>query len=165
MTWALAIVLALDAAFGEPRWLWSRVPHPVVLMGKLIGWADRTCNTGDRSRYGGAGVLALVLLVVGAISVIPRFLPMGWALEILFAAILIAHRALVQHVGDVVAALCEGLAPGRAAVSHLVGRDPATLDEAGVARAAIESAAENFADGVVAPAFWFAVAGLPGIAL
>ncbi len=85
--------------------------------------------------------------------------------EVLGAAVLLAQRSLADHVGAVAGALRVSLAEGRGAVARIVGRDPETLDQAGVARAAIESAAENFSDGVVAPVFWFLVGGLPGIAV
>ncbi len=90
-------------------------------------------------------------------------LPLGILLAAIIASTLLAQRSLHDHVAQVATALDQhGLDAGRAAVSHIVGRDPQSLDEAGVARAAIESLAENFSDGVVAPAFWLAVAGLAG---
>ncbi len=161
----LAAALVLDALLGEPQALWSRVPHPVVLFGRLIAWLDARLNSGaDRRRK---GVLALVLLLAAALPLplLIAALPYGWVLEILGAAALLAQRSLVCHVGAVADALDRSLDQGRAAVSRIVGRDPDTLDRAGVARAAIESAAENFSDGVVAPAFWFLLGGLPGIVL
>ncbi|MEO0621966.1 MAG: adenosylcobinamide-phosphate synthase CbiB [Pseudomonadota bacterium] len=161
----LALALALDAAFGEPEALWRRVPHPVVLIGRAISALEAWLNQGAGRRA--KGVFGLVLLVV----------PLGagaWALshpalygvaEVALAAILLAQRSLVEHVGAVADELDQGLVEGRKAVAMIVGRDPEQLDKAGVARAAIESAAENFSDGLVAPAFWFAVGGLPGIVL
>jgi adenosylcobinamide-phosphate synthase len=161
----LAAALILDALVGEPPALWSRLPHPVVLLGRLVGWLDRRLNTGpDRRRNGVLAVLAL-LLVALPVPLLIAALPFGPVLETLGAAALLAHRSLVDHVGAVAAALERSLAEGRAAVGRIVGRDPQSLDRAGVARAAIESAAENFSDGVVAPAFWFAVGGLPGLVL
>ena len=161
----LVPALILDAALGEPPWLWSRVPHPVVLMGRWLGWLDRPLNRGARRRAKGVLALFLTLIPVAAVSALPWFLSYGWVIEVVGAAILLAQRSLIDHVGAVARGLRDGLGPGRAAVGLIVGRDPAILDESGVARAAIESAAENFADGVIAPAFWFAVGGLPGIAL
>ena len=161
----LAAALILDALVGEPQALWSRVPHPVVLLGRLVAWLDRRLNNGpDRRRMGVLAVLAL-LLVTLPVPVAIAALPFGWVLEILGAAILLAQRSLVEHVGAVAAALERSLDEARDAVSRIVGRDPQSLDRAGVARAAIESAAENFSDGVVAPAFWFLLGGLPGIVL
>jgi adenosylcobinamide-phosphate synthase len=161
----LAAALILDALVGEPPALWSRSPHPVVLLGRLVGWLDRRLNTGpDRRRNGVLAVLAL-LLVALPLPLLIAALPFGWVLEVLGAAILLAQRSLAEHVGAVADALDGSLAEGRGAVARIVGRDPGSLDRAGVARAAVESAAENFSDGVVAPAFWFAVGGLPGIVL
>lgn len=161
----LALALILDALLGEPDWLWRRVPHPAVLFGRLVGILEARLNRGTGRRL--RGVLALVLLMVAA--GLPAWLlsrlPLGGAFEVLGAAVLLAQRSLADHVGAVAAALRVSLAEGRVAVSRIVGRDPETLDPAGVSRAAIESAAENFSDAVVAPAFWFLVAGLPGIAV
>ncbi|MEM7190951.1 MAG: adenosylcobinamide-phosphate synthase CbiB [Pseudomonadota bacterium] len=161
----LALVLVLDAAIGEPRWLWTRVPHPVVAMGGLISWLDQRLNKGAYKRVAGVGSLIILLLVTGAIAVGLSALPHGWVIETVVGAILLAHRSLVSHVGAVSDGLGRNLEDGRTAVSMIVGRDPDALDMSGVSRAAIESAAENFSDGVVAPAFWFLLAGLPGIAL
>lgn len=158
---ALVIALALDAVFGEPRWLWSHLPHPAVLMGRAIGWADARFNSAGARRLKGAlviaGLVALAILIGLALS------QLGWLAEALVAAILLAQRSLVDHVRAVATGLRAGLAEGRAAVAMIVGRDTAGMDEAAVARAAIESAAENFSDGVVAPAFWFLIGGLPGM--
>ena len=154
--------MALDAVMGEPRWLWSRVPHPAVLMGRLIGWADMRFNTGPRWHN---GVLVVMGLVAGAalLGVVIEALPLGWLWSLVGGAILLAQRSLVQHVQAVADGLRYGVGEGRRAVAMIVGRDTRDLDEAAVARAAIESAAENFSDGVIAPAFWYLVGGLPGI--
>jgi len=118
------------------------------------------------------GVLALVVLlgVVAmatlAIQSALLILPLGLIGAAILASTLIAQRSLHQHVARVADALeRDGLRGGREAVSQLVGRDTETLDEAGIARAAIESLAENFSDGVVAPVFWMIIAGLPGAAI
>jgi len=161
----LAIALILDALFGEPRIAWSRVPHPVVAMGRVIAWAELRLNRGGDRRAKGVLTLVLLLGVALPVPMIIASWSHGWPLEILGAAILLAHRSLVDHVRAVADGLGRSLAEGRAAVSTIVGRDPESLDAAGVARSAIESAAENFSDGVVAPAFWFAILGLPGIVL
>lgn len=158
----LAVALLLDALIGEPGWLWRRLAHPVVLMGRAIDMADRRLNSGRHRRAKGAAALALLVAAVALAAAILALIPLA---ETLGAAVLLAHRSLVEHVRDVATALRRGLPQGRIAIARIAGRDPESLDEAGVARAALESAAENFSDGVVAPAFWFAVAGLPGIAV
>jgi adenosylcobinamide-phosphate synthase len=161
----LALALVLDAIFGEPDWLWRRAPHPAVLFGRGIGWLEGLLNEGANRRA--KGVVAVVVLAI-AVWLPAWLLSQGIFLgvfEVLGAAVLLAQRSLADHVRAVADALRVSLADGRAAVARIVGRDPETLDQAGVARAAIESAAENFSDGVVAPVFWFLVGGLPGIAL
>ncbi|TNE68004.1 MAG: cobalamin biosynthesis protein [Rhodobacteraceae bacterium] len=157
---ALCLAMALDAVFGEPKWLWDRVPHPAVVMGRLIGGADRRFNCGAARKA--KGILLVIVLVIGAaaLGLVLRQIPL---VEVLLGAVLLAQKSLVEHVKAVARGLERSLAEGRYAVSMIVGRDTSELDEAAVARGAIESAAENFSDGVIAPAFWFLVAGLPGI--
>lgn len=159
---SLALALLLDALFGEPRLLWSRWPHPAVLMGRAVGWLDARLNTGTALRM--RGVVALVALVAGgwALGMLLAALP-GAVAEVIVGAILLAQRSLSDHVSAVAAALRLSVAEGRRSVAMIVGRDTAAMDEPAVARAAIESAAENLSDGVVAPAFWMLVGGLPGI--
>ena len=168
----LLLALVIDALVGDPDWLWRRVPHPVVLFGRTIDRLDAALNNtswSDGERRA-AGVLAVVVLVVGAGVVgwlIARALlvaPFGWVLEAVVASAFIAQRSLYDHVARVQQAFASGgLEAARRAVSAIVGRDPQALDEAGVCRAAIETTAENFSDGVVAPVFWFALLGLPGL--
>jgi adenosylcobinamide-phosphate synthase len=168
----LLAALAIDAVFGEPSWLYTRAPHPVVLIGGLIGRLDRLLNQevlGETLRRT-LGAVALGLLLIATVlptaivSGVLSWLPGGWLVEALLASTLIAQRSLYDHVAAVAAALeTGGLSAGRRAVSMIVGRNPESLDEAGASRAAIESCAENFSDGVVAPVFWFIVLGLPGI--
>ena len=163
--------LLIDAATGDPPWLYRRVPHPVVALGKLVELAERILYAPSprwRGTVGGAvSVVAVVGASIAAAWSIDRFLierwTHGWVLEALIASTLLASRGLHDHAGAVAGGLERGLAAGREAVSHVVGRDPASLDEAGVARGAVESIAENFSDGVVAPLFWYALAGLPGL--
>lgn len=157
--------LLLDARLGEPRWLWDRWPHPAVLMGRAVAALDRGLNRGGHRKL--RGVAAVLLLVAGAwaLGALLATLPFGWAFEILGAAILMAQRSLADHVQAVGDALRLSLADGRRMVARIVGRDTAAMDEPAAARAAIESAAENLSDGVVAPAFWFLIGGLPGIAI
>jgi adenosylcobinamide-phosphate synthase len=157
----LILALLLDAALGEPKWLWDRIPHPAVLMGRAVGILDRHLN---RNRYRLlAGFLALVLLMGGAYLLGAALSLLGDVVQIILAAILLAHRSLVQHVRAVADSLRVSLGDGRRAVAMIVSRDTSGMDQSAVARAAIESAAENLSDGVVAPAFWFLVGGLPAL--
>ncbi|MEO0831218.1 MAG: adenosylcobinamide-phosphate synthase CbiB [Pseudomonadota bacterium] len=159
LVWAML----LDAALGEPRWLWSRLPHPAVLMGRAVDWADAKYNAkGEGTRQRGA-LAILVLCLVAALA--GWILSLHWMVELLVAAILLAQRSLVQHVQSVAVALEENLPAARRAVAQIVGRDTKEMDEPSIARAAMESASENLSDGVVAPVFWFLIAGLPGMAV
>lgn len=159
----LAGALALDALLGEPDWLWSRLPHPAVAMGRAVGWLDRRLNRGAARR--GKGVLAVALLAAGALGLGSLLAELGWLVELLVAAALLAQRSLADHVQAVADALRLSVGDGRQAVARIVSRDTRDMDGAQVARAAIESAAENLSDGVVAPALWFLLAGLPGLLL
>jgi len=163
MSGLLLLALLLDAAAGEPRLIWDRWPHPAVLMGRAVGWADARFNQGAARRLKGALVMAGLAVLAGftgwAIALVPDF----GLLEILVAAVLLAQRSLVQHVQAVADALRLSLGDGRRAVSMIVGRDTGAMRPPDVTRAAIESAAENLSDGVVAPAFWFLIGGLPGL--
>ena len=161
MGWELVIAMLLDAVFGEPRMLWDRLPHPAVLMGRLVAFLDRTLNTGQDRKS--KGVLALSVLcftaaVIG--SVLSQF---GWVIEIIVSAILLAQKSLIDHVRAVATGLRTSIEEGRFAVSMIVSRDTKDMNQAQVARSAIESAAENFSDGVIAPAFWFLIGGLPAM--
>jgi adenosylcobinamide-phosphate synthase len=159
---SLLLALILDAVLGEPRLLWDRVPHPAVLMGRAVDLLDRRLNRGTRRRA--RGVLALLLLAGGAggLGLFLAGLP-GHVAEVVVGAVLLAQRSLAEHVAAVAAGLRMSLAEGRRSVAMIVGRDTAGMDVPSVGRAAIESAAENLSDGVVAPALWMLVGGLPGI--
>jgi len=159
----LILALILDALFGDPDSLWRRLPHPAALMGRAVSALDARLNTGPNRKRAGAVALALLLIPTALIGQIIASIPDAGLLEILIAAILLAQNSLVKHVRAVALGLKTSLAEGRRAVAMIVGRDAQSLDETGVARSAIESAAENFSDGVVAPAFWLLVFGLPGI--
>lgn len=168
--------LMLDALIGDPDWIWRRLAHPVALIGGLIAGLDRVLNreTWSRRMRKMAGVLTVLLLVVAAgvggffieISLrqtqgshIAAMAGLG-----LIASVFIAQQSLYRHVARVRSAFTTGgLVAAREAVAMIVGRDPESLDESGVARAAIESCAENFSDGVVAPVFWLVLLGLPGL--
>ncbi len=170
--WILIVALLIDWVVGDPPWLYRFVPHPVVLIGKLIGFLDRKLNRETRAQTDRhiRGAIAVVVtvgiaaLVGWGVQDVARKIPHGWLIEAAFAGVLIAARDLWREVGRVRRALVkEGLEAGRVAVGRIVGRDPKSLDKHGVARAAVESLSENFADGVVAPAFWFLLFGLPGL--
>jgi adenosylcobinamide-phosphate synthase len=168
----LFMALGIDAVLGEMNWLFRRLPHPVVAIGNAIGALERRLNrsslpASDRRLR---GIVSVVLMLAGALAVggtiafVARSFPHAWIVEVFFAATLLAQKGLFHHVDDVARALqAHGLEAGRYAVSRIVGRDPQSLDEHGVARAAIESLAENFSDAVVAPAFWYVLFGLPGL--
>ena len=158
----LVIAMLLDAALGEPRWLWNSIPHPAVLMGRLIGWCDARFNRGDSKQLMGLLTLLGLCLCAGLSGWLIQLLPTS-ILDIVILAILLAQKSLVEHVQAVANALRLSLGDARKSVAMIVGRDTRTMDEPAVARSAIESAAENLSDGVIAPIFWFAIAGLPGL--
>ncbi|MCE8535031.1 cobalamin biosynthesis protein [Ruegeria pomeroyi] len=159
----LGFAMLLDAALGEPEWLWSRLRHPAVLIGDIISVLDDELNEGGYRRLKGVAVTAI--LAVGALSVGALLSLLGPVAEVLICAILLAQKSLAGHVADVADALRLSLPEARRSVARIVSRDTATMSEPQVARAAIESAAENLSDGVIAPAFWFLVGGLPGLLL
>jgi adenosylcobinamide-phosphate synthase len=175
MSVALALLaMLIELCFGYPQALLRVVGHPVTWIGHLIAALDRLLNrdTADPHWRRGAGLVAVLLLlgIVGSIAyVVDRELfrlPFGLLGIAVIASTLIAQRSLHRHVADVAGALENGgIAAGRDTVAKIVGRDTAALDTAGVARAAIESLAENFSDAVVAPVLWLAITGLPGAAL
>ncbi|MEE9454521.1 MAG: adenosylcobinamide-phosphate synthase CbiB [Paracoccaceae bacterium] len=159
----LIFALVLDALFGEPAWLWMHLPHPATLMGRAVDWLDLRLNRGEHRRFaGGVAIISLVLVTLLA-GVAISLLPDAGVFEVLGAAILLAQRSLCDHVSAVATGLRENLENGRKAVAMIVGRDSGDLDESSITRSAIESAAENFSDAVIAPAFWFLLFGLPGI--
>jgi adenosylcobinamide-phosphate synthase len=168
------IALLIEALVGYPDWLVQSIGHPVTWMGRLISLLDDTLNHERLSRASrrAAGIASLLIVigVTGGVAyVVERslfWLPLAVVFAALPASTLLAQRSLYAHVERVAVALeTEGLAAGRKAVSHIVGRDTQVLDEAAVARAAIESLAENFSDGVVAPALWLAIGGMTGAAV
>ena len=166
--------MLIELAAGYPQALVRAIGHPVTWIGTLIALLDRSLNraTDTPEHRRGAGIVAAVIvcLIVGVVAFVVQRelvrLPFGIFLAALAASALIAQRSLHRHVADVALALeKDGLDAGRRAVARIVGRDTGVLDEAGVARAAIESLAENFSDGVVAPVLWMIIGGLPGAAL
>ncbi|ASY63374.1 Adenosylcobinamide-phosphate synthase [Sinorhizobium sojae CCBAU 05684] len=169
----LAVALLLDRLVGDPDWLWSRITHPIVHFGRAISLFDKGFNRAGlgKGSLRLRGLVTIVALVVTSIVVgvvLDRLFDVlgavGFLVEAIIVAVFLAQKSLADHVIRVADGLRrDGLAGGREAVSMIVGRDPNTLDEPAVCRAAIESLAENFSDGVVAPAFWYALAGLPGL--
>ena len=165
--------MLIELGIGYPQRLVSVIGHPATWIGALIGWLDRLLNRGTAiplRRAAGILAVVVVLAVVGAIAWLAQWqllrLPFGILIIAGLAGTMIAQRSLHRYVANVASALeLQNLDSGRKAVSHIVGRDTAGLDSAGVARAAIESLAENFSDGVVAPVFWLVVGGLPGAVL
>lgn len=164
--------LILDAMIGDPAWLWRRVLHPVALIGRGIEFIDERYNRvtySDQRRKQLGIVLGVGLVVLGGLiglilSSVFSFTRYGAFLEALLVTVLIAQKSLYLHVEEVMRALDrDGVGAGRLAVSRIVGRETQRLDESGVARAAIESLAENFSDGIVGPVFFYLVAGLPGL--
>jgi adenosylcobinamide-phosphate synthase len=165
--------LLIERLTGYPEPLVKAMGHPVIWIGKLISWLDNTLNRPAfpprRRRQAGILALGILIAVAGAVALavaVLSLLPFGILLTAAAASSLLAQRSLGEHVAAVADALeSGGLPAGRIAVSRIVGRDPDPLDEAGISRAAIESLAENFSDGIVAPAFWLGVGGLPGGAI
>jgi adenosylcobinamide-phosphate synthase len=169
---AVLLALAVDAIVGDPDSISRRNLHPVQLIGRVIAWADQRFNldgdTPGLRRNAGAwtviGLVAGAVLLGWAVQTILLALPLGPLWLGLVMSSLIAQRGLYDHVAAVASGLeIGGIGGGRLAVSRIVGRDPEALDQGGVSRAAIESLAENFSDGVVAPVFWAALLGLPGL--
>ena len=167
----MLMATAIDRMIGWPNWLYARIGHPVTWAGHLIASLEAALNRAALPRKP-MGVLALLVCIAAALlpSVLAQALLPGNVSGILVGGCLawplVALRSLQDHVAAVEIPLAAGELPAaRQAVSMIVGRNPDALDEAGVARAALESLAENTSDGIVAPVFWGAVAGLPGIAV
>ncbi|WP_461354592.1 adenosylcobinamide-phosphate synthase CbiB [Bradyrhizobium sp. USDA 4454] len=168
----MAMAMAVDALIGWPSAVFARIGHPVTWLGRLINLLDRAWNRDADApslrRVAGVAAAILVIALAAAIGwAIQSALASGWVRVILVGVLawpLLALRSLHDHVAAVANPLTSGdVAAARLAVAQIVGRDPATLDDAGIARATIESLAENASDGIVAPVFWGALFGLPGI--
>ncbi|MGJ3264752.1 MAG: adenosylcobinamide-phosphate synthase CbiB [Salinarimonas sp.] len=168
----LVLALLAEAAIGYPGRVYTAIGHPVTWIGALIGALDRDLNREDASpaarRTMGVVALVAILAVPGVLALAVQVILSGLGLVgllvgAILASTLLAQRSLHEHVAAVRDGLrAGGIEGGRAAVSMIVGRNPKTLDEPAICRAAIESLSENFSDGVVAPAFWIGVGGLPG---
>ena len=168
---AVILAMMIDRLLGEPDWLYRQMHHPVAFIGRSITWFESQLldvnAQPSRQRYLGIAVL-FVLVIAGIIA--------GWSLEWLLSklplaliwiavpiAMFLAHRSLIDHVKDVALGLEQNVQAARKSVARIVGRDPEVLDEHGIARAAVESLAENLSDAVIAPLFWTLVGGLPGL--
>lgn len=168
---ALFFALLLDLLFGDPPWLWGRIPHPVVWVGRAVAWFERTWRPerqeAEANLRAGAMLTGILVLAAALSGLLVHRLagegPVGVLIVGIVAFPLFAWRSLVEHVRAVRDALCRSLPEARLAVGRIVGRDPAAMDRAAIARAAVESLAENFSDGVVAPWFWMLLFGLPGL--
>lgn len=169
---AMAVAMAIDVALGWPAAVYARIGHPVTWIGRLIRWMDHSLNREAESPLRGRILGALAALVViglptACAAMVQSLLPGGWAGVLLTGILawpLVAARAMHEHVLTVAQQLGHGDIPAaRHAVSMIVGRDVSILDEPGIARAALESLAENTSDGIVAPLFWGVIFGLPGI--
>ncbi|WP_322414689.1 adenosylcobinamide-phosphate synthase CbiB [Mesorhizobium huakuii] len=164
--------LAVESVLGYPDWLFRAIGHPVTWFGRLISFLDIRLNHATDPdalrRQRGVQALLVIVLVPAVMGLFVQlvllwFVPLGFFITALLATSLLSQKSLYEHVEAVADSLDSGgLAMGRVAVSRIVGRDPEALDRAAVCRAAIESLAENFSDGIVAPAFWTGVGGLAG---
>lgn len=167
----LLAALAIEAYVGDLGVLFRFLTHPVAFIGGIVGRLEKKMNRDKRSQVDRAfrGLALVLVMVAGAGAVgwgvqwLSQHHTFGWILEFMLLVTLLAQRSLYDHVRAVARGLDESLEAGRAAVSHIVGRDPKQLDEHGVARGAIESLAENFGDGIVAPVFWYVLFGFPGL--
>jgi adenosylcobinamide-phosphate synthase len=172
------VSVAVERLVGYPNFIYRVIGHPVTWIGSLIATMDEKLNTTPHvkslSRLN--GVLAVVLLcaavwfVAASIDIICNAFAYGHIASALLATTLIAQKSLRDHVRDVGRGLSASLTEGRAAVAKIVGRDTRGLNISDVVKAALESLAENTADGVVAPVFWYCfgcltIGGLPALAL
>ncbi len=167
----LIIALLIDSIIGDPDWLWKRVRHPVSLFATFVLYFDklrRPSNTPATDKlFGIVAITALTLISILIGIILAYLLKDSWwgiIISALTASIFVAQKSLFCHVKPVYKALqSNDLEKSREQVSKIVGRDPKHLDKSGVARATIETAAENLSDGIVAPVFWFFLFGLPGL--
>jgi len=170
---AAALALIVERITGYPAALQRWIGHPVEWMGRLIAWLEMRLNDPRAKpfvvRLRGAAALLVLLAITLAGALVARAvahnLPAGLLWEAALAVPFIAQKSLREHVRAVLIALESSIAEGRLAVSAIVGRDASALDEPSIAKAALESLAESTSDGVIAPLFWFAIGGLPGLAL
>ncbi len=168
-----ALVLVIESFVGYPPALQKLIGHPVEWIGKLISYIDEGLNDPevDPAQNRRHGILAVILLC--AAVGIPTWIlaktlsqySYGWVINVVLATAFVAQKSLRDHVSAVDRALGVSISAARTEIKKIVGRDPETLDENGVAKAALESLAENTADGITAPIFWYALLGLPGLVI
>lgn len=171
VVWILFAAMILDIALGDPAWMFKRVAHPIVYIGKVIGFFDKSFNQWKLGKntlvFRGYMVLVALFLMGLGVGIGLEFLfslsIFLLPIKILVISIFLAIRSLYSHVKDVYNALNIGLLEAKATVAKIVGRDVTKMTEISITRAAIESLAENMSDGVIAPIFWYLVAGLPGL--
>ncbi len=169
----LLLAIILDMVVGDPDWLWRKLPHPVVGFGKVISILDQRLNRirDNRQMRKKLGILALAIMLLLAlvaglllVGLFGQLGILGFAFETVIVAVLIAQKSMSDHIKAIIEPLSTGDIEGaRTAVSMIVGRQTAEMETSDIARSSIESLAENFSDGVVAPIFWYAILGLPGI--
>jgi len=169
--WRAFLAALIERFVGYPENIQKAIGHPAQWMGAAIDWLDANLNTRPHDLFEGRMRGAAALLVLIGASALPAWFiahllsgfSSGWIIEAALATAFLAQKSLRDHVRDVERALSSSLTAGKAAVSKIVGRNTETLDESGISRAALESLAENAADGVVAPLFWYLLLGLPGL--
>ena len=158
----LLIGWVLDLLLGDPQWM----PHPVVWFGKMIAFGEKQLNRGTHRKFKGALLaIFLVVFVFGICWVIDHFLS-DWV-SILFRSLIIfwclAGTTLIREVRQTFLAVDRSLEEGRKQVARIVGRDTTELSAQEIRTAALETLAENLSDGVIAPLFWLAIGGVPGM--
>jgi len=157
----------VDAVFGEPGWLWRQVAHPVVMFGRVISWARKLGNNrrfrGQTRRLFGA----FLMVFCGGLAIFIGYgvAKLGAVAELICLSVFLAGHSLHQHVKAVADALGRDIVTARQSIGMIVGRQTSQMTPPEICRAAIESDAENLSDGVIAPAFWFLLLGLPGLCL
>lgn len=163
----LLVVLIVEAVLGYPAWLFARVGHPVMWVGRMIAGMDQHWNRANHARAAGTIAAAVLVMTGGATGLLIERLAFGWGgmiAIILIATTGLAQRSLHDHVAAVIQPLAAAdLETARVALSGIVGRDTDGLDASVMAAATVETLAESFCDGIVAPAFWFLILGLPGL--
>ena len=159
----LTVGWALDIVVGDP----ARLPHPVVWFGKIIGWGEHRLNHGaHRMAKGALMAIGLILMVFAIWTLVRWLIPNPWvkcALDAVVVFYCLAGSTLIREVREVFLALDRSLEQGRRQVARIVGRDTSQLTAQEVRTAALETLAENLSDGVIAPLFWFALLGTPGM--